>query len=154
VQGVLTSDIYADVNLVLPPIPIAGGSVSTPNAAGIFDLLTSSLDPGWGLAVDVEDLEVVYSDFGFIQFVFGGAVGTIFSQDLPLLPPGLAVGNPITVSFAAQVDPNSVTDDGMFLTGFTASGAGSFRGELVPEPSTILLVVLGGLAFLGRRTLR
>lgn len=152
VQGVLTSDIYADVGLVIPPIPIAGGTVSTPNAAGIFDLLTSSITPGWGLAVDVDDLEVVYSDLGFIQFVFGGAIGTIFDQNFPLLPSGLEIGNPVTVSFAAQVNPNSVTDDGTFITGFTASGAGSYRGNLVPEPSTVFLALAGGCLTLLRRS--
>ena len=114
--------------------------------------MTFSLFIGWGLAVDVDNLEVIYSDLGIIEFVFGGAVGEIFFQNVPSLPPGTFVDNPITISFAAQVAPGSVTNDGTFLTGFTATGAGTIQGNLVPEPATSCLFFLAASLGLLRRS--
>lgn len=148
---VLTTDIFADVGLSIPPIPMGGGLVTNPLPAGIFDLLTSSIAPGWGLAINIEEVQVSYTDLGFIQFVFGGAIGNIFDQNLPSIPPNTFVGNPVTVSFAAQVSSDSVTNDGTFLTGFTATGAGTIQGNLVPEPATCSLIFLATSAMLFRR---
>ena len=144
--GTLTDppeDLGVDIYIPsIPAIPVGGG-IFMSGAGGTFDLLTSSAVPGYGLELSLGEVGILYSStFGTVDFFFAGTVASAGAQALPL---GLAIGDPISVTLSMQVV--SSTDDGTYLTGFTASGSGEVQGELdlVPEPSTMLL---GGVAML------
>jgi len=148
-QGSLSSDISLDVFIPdvtgISALPNTIYAAPTPGNPGFFDLLigTSPLASEF-LLVDLEEVTVTYIDvLGIIQFTFGAAVSDVFAQNLPF---DLVIGEPITVSFSAQVEAGSITDDGTFITGFEASGTGEIGGTQVPEPTAALLLVLGTLA--------
>lgn len=151
--GALNSDISLDVyipNLVGIPSTPGSATIINTGAPGFFDLLmgTSPLASQF-LLVDVSSVTVTYIDVaGILQFTFGAAVASAFAQNLPY---GLMVGQPLTVSFSAQIDPGTLTSAGGFITGFRASGTGEFRGEAVPTPGAIALVALGVPAVIRRR---
>ncbi len=145
---VLVADIALDV--FIPDVSGIGvlGDTVTSAAGGIFDLL---LPGGDLLEIDLAEALITYSPIGgLVQFLFGGAVGTIASQSLPF---GLALGDSVSISFSTQVDAGTLSDDGQVLTGFTSSGTGEIRGVAVPEVAALWMLVpaLGALA-LGRRT--
>jgi hypothetical protein len=153
--GSLTSDISADIFipdvLLIPAGPGTFYHEATPGNPGFFDLLigTSPLASEF-LLVDLESVDIAYLDSaGLAQFTFGAAVSSTFAQNLPF---GLEIGEPITVSFSAQVDPASLTQDGGFITGFEADGTGEVGGVLIPEPATALLLLTGAMAGFRRRT--
>jgi hypothetical protein len=147
--GSLSSDLSLDVY-----IPDVGGISSaantvdvqtTPGNPGFFDLLigTSPLAAEY-IAVDLEEVTVTYIDvLNMVQFTFGAAISDSASQNLPF---GLVVGQPVTVSFSAQIDAGTRTTGGGLVTGFEASGTGEIAGPLVPEPTTGLLLVLGAVS--------
>ncbi len=155
-SGSLSTDLSIDVSIPdVTGIP-AGANVvynlTTPGTTpGVFDLLvgTSPVAAEY-ILVDLAEVSVTYLDvMNIVQFTFGAAVGDIFSQNLPL---GFEVGDPVTVSFSAQIVPGSRTDNGSFITGFNASGTGEISGAVVPEPATCLLAACGlAAAFVGRR---
>ena len=147
--GTLSSDVSLDVY-----IPDVTGISSAPNTVfnvttignpGFFDLLigTSPLASQF-LLLDLSEVSVSYLDIsGLMQFSFGAAVADSFAQNLPF---GLEIGDPISVSFSAQVASGSRTTSGGFVTGFSAAGTGEISGPSVPEPATGLLLMLGALA--------
>ena len=140
-----TDNISADLSIAVTNIPDTGG-VGTFAAPGSFDL---GLLTG-GLNLSLTQAAVEYLSTGFVDFVFAGAFASIDSQDLPY---GLVIGEPVTLSFSAQVDPTSVTSSGGFLTGFTASGTGEVQGAVVPVPAALWLFGSGliGLVGIARR---
>ena len=141
--GSLSSDIYADLAIVdVAAIPVGGGAV-TSTFGGFFDLLTSRL--GCGLGLDIESFRVYYTGG---QLAIRGTT-SIAGQMLPF---GLLIGTPVEVSFTTT-NLASVTNNGRFLTGFTGAGAGEIGAQVVPEPTSVLLVSTG-FALLGRRALR
>ena len=81
---------------------------------------------------------------------FAAAVADIAGQELPF---DLQIGDPVNVSFSAQLDPGSKTVSGDFISGFTARGTGEVQGTFIPEPTTALLLMLCALAmpFFARR---
>lgn len=136
----LETDLYASFEFgPIEEIPITGGTVSTGLDAGYFDLLM----PDIGLALELDDASVTYLPTGAALFVFAGSLANVADQDLPL---GLVIGDPVHVSFSTQIE--SKTDDGDYLTGFTASGTGEIRGEQIPEPSTLIMLCVGVFALL------
>lgn len=152
--GSLTSNVYLDAFIPdVSGIPSAAGTVHnliTPGNPGHFDLLigTSPLASDY-LVVDLSTVSVTYVDVAnMVQFNFGAAVSNVFAQNLPF---GLVAGDPVTVSFSAQIVPGSRTISGGFVTGFSASGTGQYNAPLVPEPSTCLLAACGMLAVAVRR---
>jgi hypothetical protein len=152
--GTLLTDISLDVFIPdVTGIPVGAGVVdvqTTPGNPGFFDLLvgTSPLASEF-LLVDLEDVSITYIDvLGIVQFTFGAAVSDTFAQNLPF---GLAIGDPVSVSFSAQIIAGTKTDNGSVITGFEAAGAGEFRGPAVPEPTAICMAVVGGLACFGLR---
>lgn len=154
--GSLSSDISLDVFIPdVTGIPAAANAVdvqTTPGNPGYFDLLigTSPLAAQL-LLVDLEEVTISYIDvMNLVQFTFGASVGSIFDENLPF---GLAMGNPVTVSFSAQVVAGTKTDNGTDITGFNAQGTGEFQGLQVPEPSTCLWALFGLIA-VGRRAIR
>ena len=146
--GTDTTDIYVDFEISpIEDIPIAGGTVSAGVDSGVFELLI----PGIGLALDLDSASITYLPIGSAFFVFAGSVASISEQSLPL---GLIIGDPVTVSFSTQVDQGTLTDDETYVTGFTSSGTGEVRGQLIPEPSTLALLCMaacGLLAYTRRR---
>ena len=152
--GSLSSDISLDVFIPdVTGIPVGAGVVdvqTTPGNPGFFDLLigTSPLASQF-LLIDLEDVTFTYLDVAnIVQFTFGAAVSDVFAQNLPF---GLVTGDPITVSFSAQVVPGTKTDNGSMITGFSASGTGEIRGPAVPEPTSCILAAIGLLATLTSR---
>jgi hypothetical protein len=158
--GSLTSDLSLDAYIPdVLNIPSAVGTVNVQTTAGnpgYFDLLIGTGPvAAQHLALDLDEVSVTYVDFaGQIQFVFGAAVAASNAQNLPF---GLQVGDPVTLSFSAQLDAGSKTTGGGFVTGFSATGTGQVRGEAVPEPSTVALLGMAAVAipvYLRRRSRR
>lgn len=152
--GGLSSDISIDVFIPdVLNIPAGAGNstiINTVGNPGYFDLLigTSPLASQY-LLVDLGTVAITYIDVaGIIQFTFGGAVAAGFSQNLPY---DLVIGDPVSISFSAQIDPGSRTTDGDFVTGFTASGTGEYQGTLVPTPGALAFLAVGVPAVIRRR---
>ena len=78
-----------------------------------------------------------------MHFTFAGTVATISGQ---MLPDGLVLGDPVSVSFSAQVKAGTLDTVSGVVVGFEAAGTGELSGTAIPEPSTCLLGVLGILA--------
>jgi hypothetical protein len=148
-----SADVSADVFIPdVSPIPAGAGvtNITTVGNPGFFDVLlgTSPLASEFML-VDLDEVSITYLDvLGVVQFTFGAAVSDVFAQNLPL---GLVMGDPVTVTFSAQVVPGTLTDNGSVVTGFDLFGTGSIQGPAVPEPGTCLLAALGLVAGIARR---
>jgi hypothetical protein len=148
-QGILTSNIYADVAINgVSSIPVTGGTVYS-TGGGIFDLLTSTA--GWGLALDVANGFQVNYNGTSVNFLGSGLASNIPAQSLPF---GLAIGDPVQISFSTG-NLTNVSSNGVYLTGFHSSGTGEVAGT-VPEPGTLLLLGTGlvGIASFARRRMR
>jgi hypothetical protein len=148
----LTSNIAIDTVIkALSGIPAAGGSVMTGGNANTFglDLLTKATTPAWGLALNIDKFNFFYSG-NKVAIATAGQSTSVWAQSLPF---GLAfdTSQPISIVLSSA-DLTSVTTAGGFLTGFHAAGTGNISGVLLPEPTTMLLLALGGVAFLRRRT--
>lgn len=148
---ILMNDIFVDISIP----DVTGLSdvnfstvVPTVGNPGYFNLYVGSPVPTEFLRLDTSTVTVTYINAtSQVHFVFGGAVAAVNSQNLPY---GLQIGDPVTVSFSSQV--TSKTAAGGFVTSFLADGTGEINGELVPEPATCLLAVLGlAGAMAGRR---
>lgn len=155
--GSLGNDIALDAYIPdvvnIPDGPNAVYNLTTPGNPGFFDLLigTSPLASQF-LLLDVSAMNIAFIDVsGVAQFTFGAAVTSAGSQNLPF---GLEIGDPITVSFSAQIDPGTRTSAAGFVTGFDASGTGEIGGPLIPEPASGLLLLAGGLFAAGLRRRR
>jgi hypothetical protein len=153
IDGNLTGSLNSNISLdaFIPDvvnIPSAPGTINnqtTVGNPGYFDLLIgTSPSAAEYLALDLGEVSVTYVDVaGQIQFIFGAAVAASNVQNLPF---GLEIGDPVTLSFSAQLDAGTKTTGGGFVTGFGATGTGEIRGEAIPEPSTVALL---GMAAVG-----
>ena len=147
----LTSNISADISI--PNVTGLSNSASstvvvTPGNPGYFDLLigTSPLAAQY-LRLDTSAVTVTYINASSsVQFVFGGAIAAIDDQ---MLPYGLVMGDPVTVSFSAKLTSKSNVAD--TVTAFAASGTGEVSGTNVPEPASCVLAALGLVGALTRR---
>ena len=115
-------------------IPTAGGTV-TSGSGGFFDLDFA----GHSLHLDLGTADVTYVPAAGFEFNFANALASIDSQSLPY---GLSMTDPISVSISTQATDTGSA--GGFLTSFVASGTGE-AFEVVPEPTTMGLLTLGGL---------
>ncbi len=152
--GSLSNNISLDVFIPdVTGISSAANTVdnqTTPGNPGFFDLLigTSPLAAEF-LVIDLEEVNISYIDVqNIVQFTFGAAVSEVFGQNLPF---GLLIGDPISVSFSAQVTPGTKTTSDGFVTGFDATGTGEIRGTLIPEPASCLLAAFGLIGCLAVR---
>lgn len=126
----------------VPAIPVGGGTVSSA-AGGTLELLT----PSSILSLNLDSADVTYTPIGgTLDFVFVGTVGSIASQNLPF---GLVLGDPVSVTFSTQA--NTLTDDGVNVLTFAASGTGELEGQFIPEPTSLVLLGLATAAGLVRR---
>ena len=135
---ILTSDI--DHDLVIPGvtgIPFTGGSV-TSAAGGTLGL---SLGASNYLNLDLSPVDINFINLSSaVTFVFAGSVANVTGQDLPS---GLEIGNDVVVSISSQVDPSSLNNDGAgTVTSFRSAGTGEVGGMAVPEPTSIVLLLL------------
>lgn len=131
-----------DIEFSIPGVtglPVGGGSVIS-GPGGTLDLGLPGAD---GLSLLLEPATVGYINAGFVHFTFAGTVATISGQ---MLPDGLVLGDPVSVSFSAQVKAGTLNTASGFVVGFEAAGTGELAGTAIPEPSTCLLGVLGILA--------
>ena len=139
--GTDLTDVYVDVEFKpVVGLPVAGGTVSTGPDSGVFELQI----PGGGLGLDLDEVSFSYIPFGYSDLVFAGSLAAVSQQNLPF---GLTIGDPVTVSFSAQLDPSAISHDGTHITGFAASGTGEVSGQqaAAPEPSTLALLATGAL---------
>jgi hypothetical protein len=153
IDGNLTGSLSTDISLdaFIPDvlnIPSAVGTINnqtTVGNPGYFDLLIgTSPSAAQYLALDLGEVSVTYVDVaGQIQFLFGAAVAASNVQNLPF---GLEIGDPVTLSFSAQLASGTKTTNGGFVTGFSATGTGEIRGEAIPEPSTVALLGMAAVA--------
>lgn len=133
---VLTSDISIDA--LIPEvvgIDVAGDTVVS-DPGGSLDL---SFPAGDSLELELGAATVNYFDAGFVQFTFAAAIATIDSQSLPF---DLTIGDPVSISFSTQVVPGTLMDNGVVITAFEATGTGEVQGALVPEPSSVALLLV------------
>jgi hypothetical protein len=152
--GTLSSDIFADVWIDDIGVLLAVGNVVTTggnnNTFG-FDILTSNSTPGWGLALNVDEFQIFYTGFE-IAIVGTGLATSVPDQALPF---GLVIdpNQQISIVFSSTALTNVVSNGLGFVTQFDASGTGSISGTLVPEPSSLVMGMLAGVA-LGLAALR
>ena len=143
----LTSNIFSDIYLAnIVHIPTAGGVITSGGNGNSFgiDLLTQNLTPGWGLALNVNSMQLFYTGSN-IAISASGVASSLFAQSLPF---GLSYDptQPITI-VVSSANLTNVTSAGGFLTGFNAAGTGNLAGVGVPEPSSLLLAAIGIASF-------
>jgi len=179
VDGVKPGEDTADVtlDLMIPGvtnIPVGGGQVIS-TAGGSLDLdlgdgeylslaldtavvtyipVTSTMDLDLGdgeyLSLALDTAVVTYIPVtSTIQYVFVGSTASSTGENLPYL---ISIEDPISVSFSTQI-MEAVSHSGGFLTAFKTAGTGEIQGFGVgiPEPATLSLLALGGLALIRRR---
>lgn len=152
--GSLDTDIWADVLIKgVSDIPVGGGMVSSAGNGDAFgfDLITSVAVPGWGLALNLDDVTVFYTGSG-ITLAGGALASSVPAQSLPF---GLVIDamDAVTIAFSSS-NLSGLTDDGTYLTSFTTAGTANVKGTaVVPEPSAMALLGLGvcGLIVVRRR---
>ena len=137
------ADSPLSIDLIVPGVfnLAVGGDTVVSNAGGYLDLL---LPGGDYLTLTLGQSEVHYVAIQSLQLYFLLAAG---SADVvqQLLPVGGFAGD-IAVSFSTQVVGATLTDDGTNVTGFLSAGTGEIRGTMVPEPTSVALLVSGLLA--------
>ena len=142
--GSLNTNIFADVEISgVSDIPLDAGTVAT--GGGFFDLLTSSSNPGWGLEINFTSASITHIAAGGVEIaLFGAAAASTGNQNLPF---DLVMGD--TVSFTFSSTNFSASDNGTYLTGFTASATGNVTGSVVPVPAAVWLFGSGLLGLVG-----
>jgi PEP-CTERM motif len=134
-----------------------GGPLIQPLGIGSFQLLSTG-PPSAGAPT-----LLLSGNIGAATFIVGNAdAGATFNGSFVDYTGGViygaliaAGGNPLhnSMSFSmTDVNPNfSINGISGYLSDFDANGTGLFSFNPVPEPSTLCLLMLGSIAFIGRR---
>jgi len=131
-------------------LPVTGGTVTS--AAGGTLSLTLPDGDFVNLALGEASVTYVNIDAVDIHFLLAGGAAEVLGQ---LLPIDGGYGDVVAVSFSTNI--STITDDGSYLTSFTAQGAGEIEGgwdESVPEPASITLLLCGLASVLCWRRLK
>ena len=137
-------DTGVTLDLYIPKvfnIPVVGGTVSS----DIDGSLYLNLGDGKFLSLKLDSVAVTYIPLAStVYFVFAGSSASIAGQQLPY---SLSLDDPVSVSFSTQVSQLSTA--GVYVSSFVSAGTGEIQG--VPEPATLSMLALGGLAMLKRK---
>ena len=143
-----TSNVYVDLYIKdADGIPKGGGTDTTGGNGGTFgfDLFgTDDVEGPWKLELNLTSLDVFYTGNGFI-IAAGGKVSSVAGQSLPFGLADIDVTKDVTVAISSA-NLSGITDDGTNLTAFSASGTGNIKATLVPEPSTLVGLLMGAVA--------
>jgi hypothetical protein len=149
----ISSDVFADLYITnMGAMPAAGGLLTSTGNGNTFgiDLLTSNNNPGWGLAMNIDTMQMFYTG-SRIAISISGLATSIPVQILPL---GLAFdpNEPLTIVMSSA-NLSGVTTSGGYVTAMHAAGTGNVAGVLVPEPGSMALLAIGflGATLLGWR---
>jgi hypothetical protein len=151
VPPVLTSGIAIDLSIPgVTGLPVTGSIAPTVSAAGGTLNLTMPAGDFVSLKLGAADIYFTKIDVGLykLYFALAASAAELLGQALPI---DGELGGDISVSFSTQVDVGTLTSSGGIVTGFVASGTGEIQGALVPEATTMALVLSGLLACLARR---
>jgi hypothetical protein len=154
--GVQSVDVFADVYISnVLNIPVTGGVVVSNGNGGAFgvDLLSQNIIPGWGLALDINTMQLFYTG-SQVAISVAGVATNLFAQSLPF---GLEYDPSQTITIVmSSANLSGVTSAGGFLTGFNSAGTGNIAGigYVIPEPSSIVLGAFGILGLAGYRLRR
>lgn len=153
--GTLVGDMTAAVGIAGFDIPVAGGSDSNDYKRGYFtlDFDTTTHEQGWlDLAVDDSFIVTAFYTGDEVGLTLVGTnTGIKTQQDLTdRLPawPGFDEFETIKFSFSSS-RLSDLDNDGSILTRFRAGGSGTMTQ--IPEPGSLALAGIGGLALLRRR---
>jgi hypothetical protein len=141
--GTLNTGVFADVYIKdVLNIPATGGLVTSGGNGDAFgiDLLTVNSNPGWGLALNIDTMQFLYTG-SQIAISVAGMASDLFLQDLPF-DLEFDATQPITIVMSSA-NLSHFTTSGGFVTGFRAAGTGNVAGTQVPEPSSLVLAGLG-----------
>ncbi len=144
--GVRDDDTYGvSMDLDIPDvydIPVGGGQVTSATDGTLY----LNLGGGDFLSLLLDEVTVAYVPLTqSVRFVFAGSAAELVGQQLPF---DLTIAEPISVSFSTNVREWS-SDDDEYLSFFRSKGTGEITG--IPEPATMGLLGIGGLALMLRR---
>jgi hypothetical protein len=149
----INSNVFADIYITnMGAMPSAGGLLTSSGNGNTFgiDLFTSNNNPGWGLAMNIDTMQMFYTGSRIAISVSGLAT----SIPVQMLPLGLEFdpSEPLTIVMSSA-NLTGVTNSGGFVTAMHAAGTGNVAGVLVPEPGSMALLAIGflGATLLGWR---
>jgi hypothetical protein len=130
------------IDLFIPNVDPILNNVTNVKFSDPGGSLVLNFGGGESVSLTLDEVTVIFQALSpTIEFVAAASVASINSQVLPF---GLSLNDPVTVSFSTQVA--TLAHDGIFVGNFTAAGTGEISsGTVIPEPTSLGLLALGGL---------